>query len=74
MLAYQQNTGNVGYDYGQNADGFQSIYLPNSYMSDFIGNDEKSAQIQYSLDFGKLGVLPGFKLDNCICIRLGHQS
>nr|ACF20232.1 mutant OprD [Acinetobacter nosocomialis] len=38
MLAYQQNTGNVGYDYGQNADGFQSIYLPNSYMSDFIGN------------------------------------
>lgn len=59
MVAYQQNSGNVGYDYGQNADGFQSIYLPNSYMSDFIGNDEKSAQIQYSLDFGKLGVLPG---------------
>lgn len=40
MVAYQQNSGNVGYDYGQNADGFQSIYLPNSYMSDFIGNDE----------------------------------
>ncbi len=59
MLAYQQNSGNVGYDYGQNADGFQSIYLPNSYMSDFIGNDEKSAQIQYNVDFGKLGVLPG---------------
>ncbi|WP_228732085.1 OprD family outer membrane porin, partial [Acinetobacter baumannii] len=36
-----------------------SVYLPNSYLSDFIGNDEKSAQIQYSLDFGKLGVLPG---------------
>ncbi|MBJ9723270.1 OprD family outer membrane porin [Acinetobacter calcoaceticus] len=59
MVAYQQNTGNVGYDYGQNADGFQSIYLPNSYMSDFIGNHEKSAQIQYNVDFGKLGVLPG---------------
>lgn len=59
MVAYQQNSGNVGYDYGQNADGFQSIYLPNSYLSDFIGNDEKSAQIQYSLDFGKLGILPG---------------
>ena len=59
MLAYQQNSGNVGYDYGENADGGQSIYLPNSYLSDFIGNDEKSAQIQYSLDFGKLGVLPG---------------
>ena len=58
MLAYQQNTGNVGYDYGQNADGFQSVYLPNSYLSDFIGNHEKSAQIQYSLDLGKLGV-PG---------------
>lgn len=58
MLAYQQNTGNVGYDYGQNADGFQSVYLPNSYLSDFIGNHEKSAQVQYNLDFGKLGV-PG---------------
>ncbi len=59
MVAYQQNSGNVGYDYGENADGGQSIYLPNSYLSDFIGNDEKSAQIQYSLDFGKLGVLSG---------------
>lgn len=59
MVAYQQNSGNVGYDYGENADGGQSIYLPNSYLSDFIGNDEKSAQIQYSLDFGKLGLLPG---------------
>ncbi|OTG81163.1 OprD family outer membrane porin [Acinetobacter sp. ANC 4648] len=58
MLAYQQNTGDVGYDYGQNADGFQSIYLPNSYMSDFIGNHEKSAQIQYNVDFGGYGV-PG---------------
>ena len=58
MLAYQQNTGNVGYDYGQNADGFQSVYLPNSYLSDFIGNHEKSVQAQYSLDLGKLGV-PG---------------
>ncbi len=52
MLAYQQNSGDVGYDYGQNADGGQSVYLPNSYLSDFIGNGEKSAQIQYSLDFG----------------------
>ena len=58
MLAYQQNTGNTGYDYGSNADGFQSIYLPNSYMSDFIGNHEKSAQVQYNLDFGGYGV-PG---------------
>ncbi|WP_170249520.1 OprD family outer membrane porin [Acinetobacter geminorum] len=59
MLAYQQNSGNIGYNYGLNQDGGQSVYLPNSYLSDFIGNDEKSAQIQYNLDFGKLGVLPG---------------
>lgn len=58
MLAYQQNTGNTGYDYGANADGGQSIYLPNSYLSDFIGNHEKSAQVQYNLDFGGYGV-PG---------------
>ena len=58
MLAYQQNTGNTGYDYGQNADGFQSIYLPNSYMSDFIGKHEKSVQVQYNLDLGTYGV-PG---------------
>ena len=58
MLAYQQNTGNTGYDYGYNADGGQSIYLPNSYLSDFIGNHEKSAQIQYNLNFSSYGV-PG---------------
>lgn len=58
MLAYQQNSGNVGYDYGSNADGGQSIYLPNSYLSDFIGNDEKSAQLQYSYDFAAMNV-PG---------------
>ena len=58
MLAYQQNTGNTGYDYGANADGAQSIYLPNSYLSDFIGNHEKSAQVQYNVDLGAYGV-PG---------------
>ena len=58
MLAYQQNSGNTGYDYGGNADGGQSIYLPNSYLSDFIGNDEKSAQVQYTYDFAGLNV-PG---------------
>lgn len=58
MLAYQQNFGNVGYDYGSNADGGQSIYLPNSYLSDFIGNDEKSVQLQYSYNFKNHG-LPG---------------
>ena len=58
MLAYQQNKGNTGYDYGANADGAQSIYLPNSYLSDFIGNHEKSAQVQYNVDLGAYGV-PG---------------
>ena len=58
MLAYQQNTGNTGYDYGVNADGFQSIYLPNSYLSDFNGRDEKSVQVQYSVDLAKY-VTPG---------------
>ena len=58
MLAYQQNDGNVGYDYGGYSDGFQSIYLPNSYLSDFIGNKEKSAQIQYNLNFKEYGI-PG---------------
>lgn len=58
MLAYQQNTGGIGYDYGNNADGAQSIYVANSYLSDFVGKHEKSAQIQYSLDFSNYGV-PG---------------
>ncbi|MEB3753295.1 OprD family outer membrane porin [Acinetobacter sp. MD2(2019)] len=58
MLAYQQSTGNTGYAYGENADGFQSIYLPNSYLSDFNGRGEKSAQVQYSVDFSDYGV-PG---------------
>jgi len=58
MLAYQQSTGNTGYAYGENADGVQSVYLPNSYLSDFNGRDEKSAQLQYNLDFSKYGI-PG---------------
>ena len=58
MLAYQQSTGNTGYAYGENADGFQSIHLPNSYLSDFNGRDEKSVQVQYSVDLGQY-VTPG---------------
>lgn len=58
MLAYQQNTGGIGYDYGNNADGAQSIYVANSYLSDFIGNHEKSAQVQYNLNFANYGI-PG---------------
>ncbi|MFV0467628.1 MAG: OprD family outer membrane porin [Dysgonomonas sp.] len=58
MLAYQQSTGNTGYAYGENADGNQSVYLPNSYLSDFNGRGEKSVQIQYNLNFATYGV-PG---------------
>ena len=58
MLAYQQNFGDIGYDYGGNADGAQSIYLPNSYLSDFVGNDEKSLGLQYNYSFKNHG-LPG---------------
>lgn len=58
MLAYQQNFGDIGYDYGGNADGAQSIYLPNSYLSDFVGNDEKSLGLQYNYSFKNYG-LPG---------------
>jgi hypothetical protein len=63
MLAYQQNSGNTGYDYGYNADGFQSIYLPNSYLSDFNGNHEKSLGLQYHYNFKNHG-LPGLSWTN----------
>lgn len=58
LVGYQQNTGNVGYDYGGNADGNQSIYVANSYLSDFVGNNEKSVQLRYNYDF-KNWKLPG---------------
>ncbi|NHB59216.1 OprD family porin [Acinetobacter sp. 194] len=58
LLGYQQNTGNVGYDYGGNADGYQSIYVSNSYLSDFVGNHEKSLQLRYNYNF-KNWSLPG---------------
>lgn len=60
MGAYQQNTGSIGYDYGVNQDGGQSIYLPNSYLSDFNSKGEKSVQLQYNLDLGAYNV-PGLK-------------
>ena len=58
MLSYQDNTGNTGYDYGYNADGLQSIYVPNSYLGDFNGNYEKSVGLQYNYNFKNHG-LPG---------------
>ena len=66
-LAHQRSTGdsNLGYAYGgyqrgQNrvGDGGNTIYLANSYWSDFNAEDERSWQLGYGLDFATLGV-PG---------------
>lgn len=57
-LSYQDNHGDIGYDYAYNADGLQSIYVPNSYLSDFNGKDEKSVGLMYNYNFKNHGV-PG---------------
>ncbi|EMD1655142.1 OprD family outer membrane porin [Pluralibacter gergoviae] len=63
-LAWQQNNGSTGYNYGgyRNrggvGDGGNTIWLANSYWSDFNGEDERSWQASYGLDLGGLG-LPG---------------
>jgi hypothetical protein len=66
-LAHQRSTGdsNLGYPYGgyqkeQNrvGDGGNTIYLANSYWSDFNAEDERSWQLGYGLDFSAFGV-PG---------------
>ncbi|WP_416421953.1 OprD family porin [Pseudomonas sp. App30] len=64
MVAHQSSTGSTGYSYGGYqrkggvGDGGTSIYLTNSYWSDFNGEDERSWQLAYGLDFGAYGV-PG---------------
>ena len=63
-LAHQRSTGDTGYQYGwyQNrggvGDGGSTIFLANSYWSDFNAEDERSWQIGYGLDFSAFGV-PG---------------
>lgn len=63
-LAHQRSTGDTGYQYGwyQNeggvGDGGSTIFLSNSYWSDFNAEDERSWQIGYGLDFSTFGV-PG---------------
>ncbi|MGV6396332.1 OprD family porin [Pseudomonas caspiana] len=63
-LAHQRSTGETGYNYGfyRNAggygDGGNTIYLANSYWSDFNGKDERSWQAAYGVDLSGL-VLPG---------------
>lgn len=57
ILAYQQNSGDVGYAYDI-GDGGSAIWVANSYQSDFNAADEKSVQASYELDFAGYGV-PG---------------
>lgn len=67
-LAYQQSSGSTGYNYGgyRNkggvGDGGNTIWLSNSYWSDFNGEDERSWQAAYSIDLSGLGV-PGLTYD-----------
>lgn len=64
ILAYQQSMGGWyghGYDYGAGYgtnDGGGSIWLANSYESDFNAKDEKSLQISYELAGDGIGI-PG---------------
>ncbi|MFJ3366899.1 OprD family porin [Pseudomonas sp. NPDC086251] len=57
IVAHQRNSGDAGYayDYG---DGGSTIYVANSYYSDFNLKDERSWQLSYELDFAEFGV-PG---------------
>ena len=56
-VAYQQSSGDTGYNYG--VDGGGTVWLSNSVqISDFIGEDEKSWQARYDIDMTSYGV-PG---------------
>lgn len=57
ILAYQENSGDVGYAYGL-GDGTGAIWVANSYLADFNNKDEHSVQASYELDFADYGV-PG---------------
>ena len=63
-LAHQRSTGETGYNYGGfrsdggYSDGGNTIYLANSYWSDFNGKDERSWQVAYGIDLSTL-VTPG---------------
>ena len=63
-LAFQRSSGDTGYNYGfyQNqgavGDGGTSIWVANSFWSDFNAKDERSIQVGYGLDFTQYGI-PG---------------
>lgn len=63
-VAHQRSTGETGYNYGgyRNNGGFgdggNTIYLANSYWSDFNGKDERSWQLGYGVNLSTV-VTPG---------------
>lgn len=63
-LAYQRSSGDAGYQYGfyQSedwvGDGGTTIWLANSYWSDFNAKDERSWQVAYGRNFADYG-MPG---------------
>ncbi|MCQ4276552.1 OprD family porin [Stutzerimonas degradans] len=57
ILAHQRVTGDGNYEYDI-GDGGSSIWVANSYYSDFNSKDERSWQASYELDFSDYGV-PG---------------
>jgi ribosomal protein L27 len=63
-IAHQRSTGDTGYVYGGvrsnggTSDGGNSIYLANSYWSDFNGKDERSWQLGYGVNLSTV-VTPG---------------
>jgi hypothetical protein len=57
ILAHQRASGDRGYDYDI-GDGGGSIWLANSFYSDFNSKDERSWQASYELNFADYGV-PG---------------
>ena len=55
-VGYQRNTGSRSYDYNIGDGG--TIYMANSYFSDFILEDERSWQLSYEYNFANWG-FPG---------------
>ncbi|MTZ12252.1 outer membrane porin, OprD family [Pseudomonas sp. JL972] len=55
ILAHQRVSGDTGYLYDA-GDGGGSIWVANSYLSDFNFKDERSWQASYELDFSSYGV------------------
>lgn len=56
-IAHQRNTGSQGFLYGD-GDGGGSIFVANSFLSDFNQEDERSWQASYDINFASYGV-PG---------------